>query len=383
MDPVLGLLHVRLQTWFPFTIQVCVNEHEWLARRMKHDRIRFAQQDNCFTFIKDFDKAQGLADEFVKLPWVETLSALAVQCNPVLTDLLAGMVYYWVCDKAEYATDVVFTDPTDLNLLYEKLLEHAIVRFGAKDILTFLDKVADGRFKGQQFNICRRRQMGARVRHWVKRNWIKMYNKAGVVLRVETVINYPYDFKVYRSGIREGERINGWFPLSKGVGYLYRYERIAQTANGRYLNALALQDDPCPVEKELKELVELVQKGDRRFSGLNPARKSDRRFFAEMMRAEHLVSGLRNSDVHEALFGDAATVKETRRLASRVTRLLQRLHIRCSSPRSHAAADGGSPRRGAASWAPFRRISTRPSPLSALDRLDCYDTLKCRMLIGK
>ena len=66
-----------------------------------------------------------------------------------MAGLLNGMQYYWVCDQAEYATDVLFNNPEHLNLLYEKLLEHAIVRLGAKDILSFLDKVADGRFKGE------------------------------------------------------------------------------------------------------------------------------------------------------------------------------------------------------------------------------------------
>ena len=139
--------------------------------------------------------------------------------------------------------------------------------------------------------------MGARVRHWVKRNRIKMYNKARVLLRIETVINYPYDFKVYRSGIRKGEQINGWFPLSKNVTYLYRYEQIARTANGRYLDALSVQDDPFP-EKE------------------------------EIMRAEYLVSGFSNADIRSALYGAEATRDTGRRLSSRVSRLFAKLHYR-------------------------------------------------------
>ena len=32
--PRFGLLHLRLQTWFPFLIHICLNGHEWLARQM-------------------------------------------------------------------------------------------------------------------------------------------------------------------------------------------------------------------------------------------------------------------------------------------------------------------------------------------------------------
>ena len=328
MHPQLGLIHVRIQTWFPFTIQVCVNGHHWLAKRMADEKIDFIQDRNSFTFINDMEKAQNLSDQFVKLPWVEILNDLAIQCNPSLAGLLHGMQYYWVCDQAEYATDVLFNNPEHLNLLYEKLLEHAIVRLGAKDILSFLDKVADGRFKGEQINVCRRRQMGARVRHWVKRNWINMYNKAGVLLRIETVINYPYDFKVYRSGIRKGEQISGWFPLSKNVTYLYRYEQIARTANGRYLGALSVQDDPFPAKKDLQELVEPVTNGSRRVAGFNPARQQDQKLFEEIMRAEYLVSGFCNADIRSALYGAEATRDKGRRLGSRVSRLFAKLHHR-------------------------------------------------------
>ena len=32
LDPVLGLMHIRLTTWFPFTVQVCINGHSWFAQ---------------------------------------------------------------------------------------------------------------------------------------------------------------------------------------------------------------------------------------------------------------------------------------------------------------------------------------------------------------
>ena len=37
---------------------------------------------------------------------------------------------------------------------------------------------------------------GSRIKHRVKENWLKMYDKAGLVLRVETVINNPEEFRV-------------------------------------------------------------------------------------------------------------------------------------------------------------------------------------------
>jgi len=34
MDREFGMIHVKLQTWFPMPIQVYVNGHEWLARKL-------------------------------------------------------------------------------------------------------------------------------------------------------------------------------------------------------------------------------------------------------------------------------------------------------------------------------------------------------------
>ena len=47
LDHEFGLLHVRLQTWLPLTIQVCVNGREYLARQMLQAGISYTQADNC------------------------------------------------------------------------------------------------------------------------------------------------------------------------------------------------------------------------------------------------------------------------------------------------------------------------------------------------
>jgi hypothetical protein len=64
MDRDFGLIHVRLQTWFPLQIQVYVNGHEWLARKLDQKGIRYRKFENAFIGIDDFAKAQKLSDRF-------------------------------------------------------------------------------------------------------------------------------------------------------------------------------------------------------------------------------------------------------------------------------------------------------------------------------
>ena len=67
MDPEYGLIHVRIQTSFPLQIQVYLNGHEWLARKLSRHGVRFTKQDNAFPWIEDFRRAQAFADRFVSL----------------------------------------------------------------------------------------------------------------------------------------------------------------------------------------------------------------------------------------------------------------------------------------------------------------------------
>jgi hypothetical protein len=110
LDAEFGLMHVRLQTWFPYTIQVYVNGHNWLERQMKKAGLGFVQHDNAFTALDDPQRAQKLADRFAKLPWVKQLARWAREVNPLLCGRgwLSGTDYYWVADQAEYATDILF-----------------------------------------------------------------------------------------------------------------------------------------------------------------------------------------------------------------------------------------------------------------------------------
>jgi len=328
LDNEFGLVHVRIQTWFPFTIQICMNGHDWLARRMDDAGIEYVQEDNCFTHISDYAKAQELADRFVKLKWVSKLNAFARRVNPLLKTELRRMEYYWCADQAEYATDIVFKDQSFLNRLYGKLLNHAIIGLGAVDILRFFGKKLDGRFKADQTSHCRKRKPGARVKHWLKNNWIKMYNKHGNVLRVETVVNRPYEFKILRKGKRNGQEITGWFPMGKAVGNLYRYAEVSKQANYAYLDTLAALDPGKPDEQTLHQLSRRVKRKGRSHRGFNPADQKDLALLKAISRGEYALNGFRNADIREELYGKSSNKKKRRRDAARTTRLFKRLHVR-------------------------------------------------------
>ncbi|HVS25076.1 MAG TPA: hypothetical protein VMU03_15205 [Gammaproteobacteria bacterium] len=64
-------------------------------------------------------------------------------------------------------------------------------------------------------------------------NWIKMYDKAGSVLRVEMVINDPTAFKVRKHVRRRHSRVTQCVEMRKGVANLFRYREVSLSANSR------------------------------------------------------------------------------------------------------------------------------------------------------
>ena len=235
LDPEFGLMHVRLQTWFPYTVQVYVNGHEWLARQMLHKKLGFVQHDNAFTELDKPVVAQRLADRFPKLPWVKILNRWVRRVNPLLGRSWLGKAdYYWVIDQAEYSTDVLFQSRAKLAELYPRLLQHALLCFSAQDILTFLGRRLHPRFDGEVLTDCKMDRLpGARIKHRMKNNWLKMYDKFGQILRIETVINQPREFKVRRYRLRAGQHHMRWCPMNKGVANFYRYHAVARAANAQ------------------------------------------------------------------------------------------------------------------------------------------------------
>jgi len=328
LDPQFGLRHVRVQTWFPFTTQVYVNGHDWLARPLHAAAVGFVQHDNAFTQLDNPGKAQALADRFPRLGWVKILDRWARQVNPLLGEpWLQGPGYYWVIDQAEYSTDLLFKDRHALAELYPRLLEHACLHFSAQDILTFLGRRLHPRFDGEVLTDCKTdRRPGARVKHRVKNNWLKMYDKFGQVLRIETVINNPREFKVRRRVQRQGRSQLAWCPMNKGVANFYHYHKVARAANERYRGALAVVDRPQASVQALEQVQKPTRLGPRRYRGLNLLRVEEQKLFRAVLRGEHHVNGFRNRDLQAALFpGRAQNTSERRRRTAHVSRLLRLL----------------------------------------------------------
>jgi len=328
IDPQFGWMNARIESWLPFHVQVCLNGREWLARMMDQNGIRYRRHENCFLWIDDVAKAQELMNRQLRTAWPKALDRLLRQLNPAHGQIFRGIPvrYYWSVYQSEWATDIMFRKASDLAAVYPALVLHGIHTFSSGDVIRFLGRKPHGAFQGEIISDFKDRPEGVRIKHYVKGNSIKAYDKGGSVLRVETTMNQPDDFKVFRPKEGDPDGQPAWRPLRRGVADVHRRAQVCQASNERYLDALAAVDTSVPLGELISDTCKPTTYRDKRVRALRPWSEQDLALFSAVSRGEFCVNGFRNRDLQSLLFvGDPATPEEKRRRSARVTRLLRLL----------------------------------------------------------
>ena len=60
IHPRFGFMSARLQTWFPFNIQICLNGREWLSRQLSRKGSGFKRADNVATYNSRFHEGRAV-----------------------------------------------------------------------------------------------------------------------------------------------------------------------------------------------------------------------------------------------------------------------------------------------------------------------------------
>jgi hypothetical protein len=212
LHPEFGLCYVRIQTWFPFSVRVGLNGRRWLAQQLSNRGVAFTQRGNLLTNVADVELAQRLLDEQPRVDWPAALRDLVRPVHP-LWDYFHEQVHtplYWMTEQSEWATDYVFRCPDDLATWYPRWVRHGIEALSCKDVLRYLGKKVPnngyGSCSGEAKIDLRTRPEGTRLKFWYRTNSLKIYDKETVALRVETTVNAPSGFQVFRS--KEGEAVD-------------------------------------------------------------------------------------------------------------------------------------------------------------------------------
>ena len=144
-------MHVRIQSWFPFEIQIYINGREYLSRKLDKKGINYLRYENTFLELEDIGKAKKLSDSMITKKWTRALDKFSLEVNPILKRIrkIFNHGYYWCLEQCEFATDIMFESHNYLEKIYPDLVEHAIRSFNSEDVMIFLGrKKLHGNFAG-------------------------------------------------------------------------------------------------------------------------------------------------------------------------------------------------------------------------------------------
>jgi hypothetical protein len=335
--PRWGFMHARIQTWFPFPIQIGLNGREWLGQQMQAAGLEFVRQGNCFPWVQDWSRAQQLLDQQLRVNWPSLLEEVARELNPIQEVLLGAYQarYYWTTYQSEWASDVVFRRAATLRRLYPRLLHHGLTALGSTDVLRFLGRriPASGEvpqhFQGEVVSDLKKREEGVRIKHTVNGNSVKLYDKAftavGSVLRAEATLQNTDDLRVYRPREGDPQGALAWRRMRRGIADLHRRAQISQQATERYLDALAEVDDDTTLEELVGRLGQRRKWKGRSVRALRPLAE-DHPWLQAVSRGEFTLQGFRNRDLQGIFFTQRpANQQEARRRRGWVGRRLRLL----------------------------------------------------------
>lgn len=341
LHPVFGFMYARVQTWFPFVVQIGLNGREWLARQLQQAGVRYRRQHNKYEWLEDFAQAQALLDQQVSWDWPNSLEAILGQVHPLHAGFLGGMhvPYYWSAFQSEWASDYLFHRRADLERLVGQWLRQSWLDYTTADVLRFLGRAVPlgsnrhrNMTKGEVSTNVKTREDGVRIKHWLDGNSLKLYSTVfseRANLRIEATVNAPRAFRVLRTKENDPEGEKSQQPLRLGVVDLPLRAEVCQAANDRYAAALTTLADNTALREWAEpycQKVPALGKAKRSARALNPLGAADAALLRAVVDARWMLAGLRNKDLVALLYGEPATEEtEQRRRSAQVTRQLRLL----------------------------------------------------------
>jgi hypothetical protein len=258
--------------------------------------------ENAFLNISDLGRAQELSDDFDVARFHIVLDELAARFCPVTKTL--DRRCHWSIMQAEYATDILFKNRESLAAIYENLTRTAIHTVKPEKVATFLGRKLSPLYLQELGNDFSTRTEGTCVKHHMGPASIKMYDKFGMVLRIETTVNNVSFFKHYRMVEQhDGKEVFKLACMKKSISSLPDLDNLCHDANRRYLEFLSEIDDHSAGQSDLNRVSSPRSSGGRSYRGFNFFSEQDHELLLAVARGEHLISGLRSEDIHCRLPG--------------------------------------------------------------------------------
>jgi hypothetical protein len=310
IDKEYGLCYMRVPTWAPFRLQFYMNGHNLLENKLKKNGIEYTMIENAFHEISDFNKAQELSDKIRVEDLHQALDAIASRYCPIPEEYAVS--YNWSIMQVEYAMDICFKKQEVLQTMYNQIIKTAVHTVDPDNIASFLGKRFSLLFEGEAGSKYNKRILGTRIKHQMGEVSVKMYDKAGIILRIECTSNDVSQFKQVRDvAQRDGTTVQKTAPVKKSIYSLFVLSNIFKGVVKRYLEYVSEFDDPSDGIKKLDKVTKDVRKDDRNYKGFNFFSSEDQQVFEAIARGEFNIRGMQNKNLR-SLLSDKSTAAISR-----------------------------------------------------------------------
>lgn len=337
MDKDFGFMHVKIQTWFPFHIQIYINGKSYLMQQLKKEGIPFTNYDNSLTYVEDLERAQKISDKFHEKKWDAVFDTFAKKVNsylPRIKEIFGGHGYKWIIEESEYASDVLFKSREELQKYLPYIFEYASLCQMGSNIYTFFGRKLHGHCQGEA--VSDRKyfwNQGFRVKFFLDKNSIKIYDKYSV-LRVETTINNANAFKI-RNPNKQGTK--KWVPMGKSLSNIYRYVEVAKACNLRYFDSINSVNRNNNLDRKIERLCNNIETKlsvksnsiPRKYAGFNVLSDFSCNVFNAILNGAFKIRGFKNKELRFLLKDMGSFAKEQydkiKILSGKITRLIAKL----------------------------------------------------------
>lgn len=318
-------MNIRIQTWFPYRIQIAMNGREWLARQLEQAGVGFQRRGNKILHVDDFNAMQPLLDQQLTTRWCSLLDGFVPIAFPTITSTLGtDLSYTWNLWQSEWASDLLFKNRRDLDDVMNAVVRHAFIGGHPERLLRYfghsVKKNGQPRrdFNGSLKTTILKPDEGIRIRHWLGSNSVKMYNESNV-LRIESTVNNPRAFRAHRR--KQGASKNAakqLLPLRKGVADTTLRARVSQGINDRFADHVATTRSSLPFQSVLETVTKRKRKRGRSIRALEPTGK-DLALLTAIADPRFTVGGFCNKDLRQLLAEDPRYVGKTGKQRSGMT----------------------------------------------------------------
>ncbi len=340
-----GFMSIRLQTWFPYRIQIALNGREWLARQLEQAGVGFERQGNKILQADDFSAMQPLLDQQVTTNWCSLLDGFVPIVFPTITSTLGpDLSYTWSLWQSEWASDIMFKKRSNLDDVMNAIVRHAFIGGYPGRLLRYFGQPVKkndqprSNFGGSLKTTILELDEGFRIRHWLDSNSVKAYN-AYNILRFESTINNPGAFRAHRRKQGAGkDAAKHLLPLRKGVADLALRAQASQGINDRFADHVATTRSSQPLQSVLDTVTKRKRKRGRSVRALDPTGK-DLALLRAIADPRFTVGGLCNKDIREILADNerylGKTDKQRSGMTTRAIRLLRDHGLLRRLPKRH------------------------------------------------